>query len=91
MTTERILKDYGINWIWYCHVDVVDGYVTILKEYRIHKGDEGHPKADGEYRMIERTGLAFGELRVIEGISIDGVEYTLRQPVERWNVTKIVA
>lgn len=51
---ERILKDSGINWTWYCHVTVKDGIAFVSEEYRLHDGDGEHPVADGSYQIVEK-------------------------------------
>lgn len=53
------LSDGGINWNWYLQAKIVWPHgamkVEILKHYRVHKDDEGHPECVGSFRIIENT------------------------------------
>lgn len=85
---DYVLHSAGINWNWYCHAQVKDGYATILQEYRIHKGDGGDPETNGSYQMVENK-INWDESprppRMILGLLINGQPVPLHEPIGRWD------
>ena len=63
--TIKTYHEHGINWMWYLRVEHHnDQTVTILAHYRVHKGDEGHPKTFDEYSLIEDKDRIVQKVRI---------------------------
>ena len=88
--TSKVYVDHGINWVWYCHATIIeDGTATVDREYRVHKGDDGHPPHCGAgYQMIEHKG-EWGKPRVVHSIRLGNETYPLAGgDAGRWDFHK---
>lgn len=96
--TKYILNGGGINWTWYCHVEVKDNIAYVEREYRLHnfdysQGAEKHPDAKGSYRIIEkkddkRKMFEDWPERIATHIEINGKQYKLDKEYPRFDLGK---
>lgn len=100
---EKVYVSGGINWNWYCHVEIdSEGFASVTREYRLHKYDDSqganrHPKeTHGFYRVIENTLEESREVgRIANAIEVETfspqhsrVKYPFRVPCKRFELGK---